>query len=176
MMSRLSKSSTYIENKLFATVDSLVRRSVIQDIPFLISDTVGFIRKLPHHLVESFKSTLDEVRESDILLHIIDISHPAHEEQIEIVNQTLKELGAINKNIINVYNKTDQLIDQMMLNDPALLKADLEDHYYEQTRENGIYLSAKHKRNIDKLKNILYREVREKHLLIYPNYLKNEIY
>jgi GTP-binding protein HflX len=176
LMSLLSKSNAYIENKLFATVDSLVRRSVIQDIPFLISDTVGFIRKLPHHLVESFKSTLDEVRESDILLHVIDISHPAHEEQIEIVNQTLKEIGAVNKNIINIYNKSDQLIDQMIMNDPALNRDDLENHYYGQVTGSNIYLSARDRKNLSNLKKILYKEVREKHLLIYPNYLKNEIY
>jgi GTP-binding protein HflX len=176
IMSLLSKASTYVENKLFATVDSMVRRTVIRDIPFLISDTVGFIRKLPHHLIESFKSTLDEVREADILLHIIDMSHPAHEEQIEIVNKTLTEIGVTNKNIIEVYNKTDQLIHNKIVEDPGLLAEELENYYYNLLTENSIYISALKKKNIGKLKDIIFGEVRQRHLLIYPNYLKNEIY
>ncbi len=176
LMSLLSRTETQIENKLFATVDSLVRKAVIGDIPFLISDTVGFIRKLPHHLIESFKSTLDEVSESDILLHIIDISHPAYEEQIEIVNQTLKEIGAINKPILSVYNKTDNLIKNRLQQDPLLNFAELENNYYNSENNNGIYISATGHKNIDLLKKKIFVLIRERHLQIYPNYLKNEIY
>src|SRR6267142_6381644 len=108
-MNLLSKANVKTENKLFATVDATVRKVVIGDIPFLLSDTVGFIRKLPHHLIESFKSTLDEVREADLLLHVVDISHPFHDNQIEVVKKTLADLGAGNIPTILVLNKTDQL-------------------------------------------------------------------
>ncbi|HLF33263.1 MAG TPA: GTPase HflX [Cyclobacteriaceae bacterium] len=176
LMNLLSKSNAYTENKLFATVDSMVRRAMIRDIPFLVSDTVGFIRKLPHHLIESFKSTLDEVRESDILLHVIDISHPTHEEQMAVVNETLKELGAADKKIIEIYNKSDAMISLKQKEDPLLKKEELEDLYYNMHTGNGIYISALSRKNIDLLKTILYNEVKKKHILIYPNYLKKEIY
>src|SRR6202007_252604 len=107
IMNMLSKSEVFAENKLFATLDTTVRKVVIENLPFLLSDTVGFIRKLPHHLVECFKSTLDEVREADILVHVVDISHPNFEDQIHTVNETLKELGAIDKRMITVFNKID---------------------------------------------------------------------
>ena len=176
LMSLLSKTDTYIEDKLFATVDSLVRKTVIRDIPFLLSDTVGFIRKLPHHLVESFKSTLDEVRDSDLLLHIIDVSHPSYEEQMEIVNQTLKEIGAENNMILNVYNKTDLLIKNKAGDNPDLRPEDLENFYYTQEAEGHVYISALQRNNLEKLKEKIFRIVRQRHLQIYPNYLKNEIY
>src|SRR5690606_39800248 len=105
IMNMLSKSEVFAENKLFATLDTTVRKVVIENVPFLLSDTVGFIRKLPHHLVECFKSTLDEVREADILIHVVDISHPNFEDQIRTVNETLKDLGAIDKEVITVFNK-----------------------------------------------------------------------
>ena len=106
-MNMISKSEVFAENKLFATLDTTVRKVVIENVPFLLSDTVGFIRKLPHHLVECFKSTLDEVREADILIHVVDVSHPNFEDQIRTVNETLKELGAVDKQIITVFNKID---------------------------------------------------------------------
>jgi GTP-binding protein HflX len=176
LMSLLAKTDTYIENKLFATVDSLVRKAVINDIPFLVSDTVGFIRKLPHHLIEAFKSTLDEVRESDILLHVIDISHPAHEEQISVVNDTLKDIGAADKPTLLIYNKTDLLIRDRLEQDPLLNHGELETYYYSQNNNNGIYLSAYHKKNIDGLRSKLFELVKSRHIQIYPNYLKSEIY
>jgi GTP-binding protein HflX len=176
LMNLLSKSNAYTENKLFATVDSMVRRAMILDIPFLISDTVGFIRKLPHHLIESFKSTLDEVRESDILLHVIDISHPTHEEQMEVVNQTLKELGAADKKVIEIYNKSDAMIGLKIKDDPLLKIKEQEEFFYSMHNGNGIYISALDRKNIDNLKKILYGEVKKKHVLIYPNYLNKEIY
>jgi GTPase len=176
LMTILSKTETYVENKLFATVDSLVRKSVINDIPFLISDTVGFIRKLPHHLIESFQSTLDEVRESDVLLHVIDISHPACEEQIEVVNQTLKEIDAHNKPTLLIYNKTDLLIKNKLIHDPMLKADELENYYFNYDNDSIIYLSAFHKKNLNGLKSKLYTLIHERHLQIYPNYLKSEIY
>src|SRR5690606_32853195 len=111
-MQLLSKSDVFAENKLFATLDTTTRKVVFERTPFLLSDTVGFIRKLPHHLVESFKSTLDEVREADILLHVVDISHPKYEDQIGVVNKTLQDLGAFEKPIIMIFNKMDQYIAQ----------------------------------------------------------------
>ena len=176
LMSLLAKTDAYVENKLFATVDSLVRKTVINDIPFLVSDTVGFIRKLPHHLIEAFKSTLDEVRESDILLHVIDISHSAHEEQISVVNDTLKDIGAADKPTLLIYNKTDLLIRNRLEQDPLLNPAELETYYYSQNNNNGIYLSAYHKKNIDGLRSKLFELVKSRHIQIYPNYLKSEIY
>jgi len=106
-MNMISKSEVFAENKLFATLDTTVRKVVIENLPFLLSDTVGFIRKLPHHLVECFKSTLDEVREADILIHVVDVSHPSFEDQIRTVNETLKDMGAVDKDTITVFNKMD---------------------------------------------------------------------
>lgn len=170
LMNLLSKSKVHAENKLFATVDATVRKVVIDMVPFLLSDTVGFIRKLPHHLIESFKSTLTEVVESDILLHVVDVSHPAFEDQIEVVNNTLAELGAADKPTIFVYNKIDQL-----------KKEDESEESPEETLifKNGkdkVYISAKEKTNIDELRDKVIAEVKKKHYAIYPNYLKNETY
>lgn len=172
LMSLLSKSKVYAENKLFATVDATVRKVVIDRIPFLLSDTVGFIRKLPHHLIESFKSTLDEVRESNLLLHVVDISHPFYHEQMEIVNQTLHEIGAGEKPQIIVYNKIDRVN-----------KNDQENHLSEEAtdkimnnQEHVVYVSATKKINIDKLRKVILDQVKKEHLRIYPNYLQNEVY
>src|SRR5690606_11732838 len=154
------------ENRLFATVDSTVRKVVLGNIPFLLSDTVGFIRKLPHHLIESFKSTLDEVREADLLLHVVDAAHPFHENQIEVVTSTLEEIGAGALPTIRVMNKSDLLED----------RSDLEEMtgYYRQQGYDKIgFVSAQTRMNIDKLKQMIFEEVKKKHLTIYPNYLKN---
>ncbi len=173
LMNLLTKSEVFTENKLFATLDTTVRKMVLGRMPFLLSDTVGFIRKLPHHLVESFKSTLDEVRESDLLLHVIDISHPQYEEQIITVNKTLKELGAGDKTTIYVFNKIDQyrenyfdkLLDEKtketILNQ---LKEKLKNNY----GENVIFISAKEKENIDTFKDILQSLVEDKYKIRYP--------
>ena len=177
LMSLISKSKVHVEDKLFATVDATVRKVVIDQIPFLLSDTVGFIRKLPHHLIESFKSTLDEVTESDILLHVVDYSHPLFHEQMEVVNQTLSELGAANKPQIVVYNKID------LINPEEGEEFDENDHeYFESKRlmngsdKNAVYISATNKVNIEKLKNIILENVMREHLKIYPNYLQPNIY
>lgn len=182
LMTLLSKSSMYAENKLFATVDATVRKVTLHDIPFLLSDTVGFIRKLPTHLIESFKSTLDEIREADILLHIVDISHPAYEEQIAVVNKTLSDIGAINKPIILVLNKIDlyrtlhhdeneeehlEEIDKK----PSL--EDLSRMFIAHGEQKAVFISAEQKENIEELRQVLFEEVQQKHLTIFPNYLKS---
>jgi GTP-binding protein HflX len=175
LMNLLSKSEVFAENKLFATLDTTVRKVVVENLPFLLSDTVGFIRKLPHHLVESFKSTLDEVRESDLLLHVVDISHPGFEDQILVVNQTLAELGASEKDIILVFNKIDAFTfvpkeeddltpatrENMSLND-------LMNSWMAKNNNPCIFISAKNKTNIDALKEMLYEKVREIHITRYP--------
>ncbi len=175
LMNVLSKSDVFAENKLFATLDTTVRKVVIDNLPFLLSDTVGFIRKLPHSLVESFKSTLDEVRESDLLLHIVDISHPNFEEQIEVVNQTLFELDAINKPVILVFNKTD--IFQFILKEEDDLTPFTRDNFSLDdlkkswmARYNGtcVFVSARKKDNIEEIKNMLYERVKELHIKRYP--------
>lgn len=164
LMNLLAREKLFAEDKLFATVDSTVRKVVIEDIPFLLSDTVGFIRKLPHSLIESFKSTLDEVREADILLHVVDLSHSAYEEHIKAVEDTLSELGALEKPIITVFNKIDNAGD---------------DQYYERKSikaENVVFISAIKKENIDLLKELIFEKVKSRHLTIFPNYLKREMY
>ena len=165
LMNVLSKSELFAENKLFATLDVTVRKVVIENIPFLLTDTVGFIRKLPHHLIESFKSTLDEVREADILLHIVDISHPNFEQQIEVVNKTLLEIVNCEKRTILVFNKIDAfsyiLKDKDDLTPPTkenLSLDDLKKTWMAQTKP-VVFISAKEKKNIDELKEILYNEV-----------------
>jgi len=177
LMTLLSKSKVHAENKLFATVDATVRKVVIDQIPFLLSDTVGFIRKLPHHLIESFKSTLDEVAESDILLHIVDISHPLYHDQMEVVNQTLTELGAVDKPQIIVYNKIDQIEPEE--NDD--FHGDPHDFFESKRLMNGnslniAYISATKKMNIDQLKRTILQQVKKQHLKIYPNYLEPKTY
>ena len=152
LMNLLSKSDVLAENKLFATLDTTVRKVVVDNLPFLLTDTVGFIRKLPTQLVESFKSTLDEVVEADLLLHVVDISHPDHEEQIAAVNRTLEEIGADEKPVIMVYNKIDSLADD----------GDCEDG------ERSVFVSAVRKTNIDTLRQRLYDEVSRIHAIRYP--------
>jgi len=169
IMNLLSKSEVLAENKLFATVDSTVRKVSLGDIPFLLSDTVGFIRKLPHHLIESFKSTLDEVREADILIHVVDVSHPFHDNQIEVVNRTLTEIGAGDKPTILVLNKIDLYKQQH----PDANLDEMKGYYRQHGFEKIVFISATARENIDRLKETLFEEVKKKHLTIYPNYLDN---
>lgn len=168
LMNLLSGSGVLAEDKLFATVDSTVRKVVLGDLPFLLSDTVGFIRKLPHHLIESFKSTLDEVREADILLHVVDVAHPFHDNQIEVVTKTLNEIGAGNKNTILVLNKIDKLQQVGEVN-----LEDMRGYYRQHGFDKIVFVSAVKNQNIDQLKALLFEEVKKKHLTIYPNYLRN---
>lgn len=175
LMNILSKSKVFREDKLFATLDTTVRKVAIENLPFLISDTVGFIRKLPHSLVESFKSTLDEVREADLLLHVVDISHPGFEEQIQIVNQTLKDIGAGDTPTYVVFNKID-----MYQHEPDPMEEDTEAddmirsfNYLKNSwiaRNNApcIFVSAKNKTNIEELRSLLYEKVKEIHVQRYP--------
>src|SRR5690348_5024822 len=173
LMNVLSKSDVLAENKLFATVDATVRKVSLQNIPFLLSDTVGFIRKLPHHLVESFKSTLDEVREADILLHVVDISHPGYEEQIGVVNKTLQELNAFEKPILTVFNKMDlyekNTFDEWLEDAPKkeILK-DLRERWQEETNGNAVFISAIERRNLDVLRSTILEKVRLMYKLRYP--------
>jgi GTPase len=167
LMNVLSKSDVKAENRLFATVDATVRKVVIGDIPFLLSDTVGFIRKLPHHLIESFKSTLDEVREADILVHVADIAHPFHNNHIEVVKQTLADIGAGNITTILVLNKID------LVQKEGIDHEQLKGYYREQGFENVVFVSAVSKENIIALKRMIFEEVRKKHLHIYPNYVQS---
>ncbi|QKG81072.1 GTPase HflX [Tenuifilum thalassicum] len=184
IMNLLSKSDVFAENKLFATLDTTVRKVVVGNLPFLLSDTVGFIRKLPHQLVESFKSTLDEVRESDLLLHVVDISHPNFEEQINIVNQTLQEIGGANKPTILVFNKIDAYTwhekDKEDLTPKTSENISLEELKRTWISKKGthtIFISAKQKINIDVFRSLLYKMVREIHVTRYPydNFLYPDI-
>jgi GTPase len=175
IMNLLSKSSVFAENKLFATLDTTVRKVVIGNLPFLISDTVGFIRKLPHQLVESFKSTLDEVREADILLHIVDISHPYFEEQIDVVHQTLMEIGAKDKPIYLVFNKIDAYRNVIRDEDDLtpvkrenLSLDELGNLWIAKNNDPCIFISAKQKTNIEEFRNLLYARVKEIHQTRYP--------
>src|SRR5690606_34221019 len=168
LMNLLSGSGVLAEDRLFATVDATVRKVVLGGIPFLLSDTVGFIRKLPHHLIESFKSTLDEVREADILLHVVDAAHPFHENQIDVVKKTLEEIGAGDIPTILVMNKAD-LLDGKAQEDYDAMKGYYRQHGYDRI----VFVSAASGLNIGKLKEMIYEEVKKKHLTIYPNYLNN---
>lgn len=185
LMQLLSKSDVFAENKLFATVDSTVRKVVIHDIPFLLTDTVGFIRKLPHTLIECFKSTLDEVREADILVHVVDISHPSFEEQKKIVNTTLTDIGATDKPTITVYNKIDLWQEQQeaeeaeRLNGYAYLdtaQMPIPEATYLNEGQDTVFISAAKKQNIESLREALYQKVADKYYTIYPNYQKNPVY
>lgn len=172
LMNLLTNADVFAENKLFATVDATVRKVTYDNIPFLLSDTVGFIRKLPTQLIESFKSTLDEVREADILLHVVDVSHPGFEEQIDVVNQTLIEIGAADKPTILVFNKIDQYNipeDEEEKRSPLEL---LKESYLNDGNTDAVFISAARKLNIDELRNKMLEKVRDKHLTIYPNYLQ----
>lgn len=169
LMNLLSGSGVLAENKLFATVDATVRKVTYGTIPFLLSDTVGFIRKLPHHLIESFKSTLDEVREADLLLHVVDVAHPFHDNQIEVVTQTLKDIGAAEIPSILVLNKVDLYRDV----NPEVNLDEMKGYYRQAGYENIVFVSATTGENILQLKQLLFEEVRKKHIQIYPNYLKD---
>jgi GTP-binding protein HflX len=173
IMNLLSKSDVLAENKLFATLDTTTRKIVYGNTPFLLSDTVGFIRKLPHHLVESFKSTLDEVREADILLHVVDISHPGYEEQMGVVNKTLQELNSFDKPVITIFNKMDlyekntfdEWLEESTKNE---ILDDLKQRWLEQTSGNSIFISALERTNIDVLRNTILEKVRELYRIRYP--------
>ena len=167
LMNLLSGSGVLAENKLFATVDATVRKVTFGNIPFLLSDTVGFIRKLPHHLIESFKSTLDEVREADILLHVVDLAHPFHDNQIEVVTKTLQEIGAANIPTILILNKIDLYKKEHEINQEEMMG-----YYREMGYEKVIFVSAATGENIVALKQMIFEEVKRKHLQLYPNFLK----
>ena len=173
LMNLLSKSDVFAENKLFATLDTTTRKVVFENTPFLLSDTVGFIRKLPHHLIESFKSTLDEVREADILLHVVDISHGQHEEQMETVNKTLQELKAFDKPILTVFNKMDQYesktFDEWLEDDVKQeILLELREKWERATEGNCVFVSALEKRNIDALREFMLKRVRAMYQIRYP--------
>ena len=171
IMNMISKSDVFAENKLFATLDTTVRKVVIENVPFLLSDTVGFIRKLPHDLIECFKSTLDEVREADILIHVVDISHPNFEDQIRTVNETLKDLGAIDKKVITVFNKIDAFKPTQHQMDQQAEPLTLDDFKHSWMAKNNspaIFISATKKENIDEFRALLYEEVKALHTERYP--------
>lgn len=165
IMNMLSKSEVFAENKLFATLDTTVRKMVINNLPFLLSDTVGFIRKLPHHLVECFKSTLAEVREADILIHVADISHPNFEDHIITVNETLKELGARDKEMITVFNKIDAYKGE---GDTTLSLEDFKSTWMAKHNSPAIFISAKDRLNIDSLRKEIYERAKAIHLSRFP--------
>jgi GTPase len=169
LMNLLSGSGVLAENKLFATVDSTVRKVTYGTIPFLLSDTVGFIRKLPHHLIESFKSTLDEVREADLLLHVVDVAHPFHDNQIEVVTQTLKDIGAANIPTVLVLNKSDLFLKA----NPEMSLDEMKGYYRQAGFEHVVFVSAITGYNVVELKQLLFEEIKKKHLMIYPNFLKD---
>lgn len=173
LMNLMSKSEVLAENKLFATLETTTRKVVFGQTPFLLSDTVGFIRKLPHHLVESFKSTLDEVREADVLLHVVDISHPGYEEQLQVVNKTLHEIGAGDKPTITIFNKMDKFEEQTF--DPWLedeikqqILDDLKSRWEQETKGNCVFVSATEKKNIDGLRQTILNKVRDLYRIRYP--------
>jgi GTP-binding protein HflX len=173
LMNLLSKSDVFAENKLFATLDTTTRKMVYENMPFLMSDTVGFIRKLPHHLVESFKSTLDEVRESDLLLHVVDISHPRYEEQLGVVNKTLQEIHAFDKPVIYIFNKMDRYVE---LNFDAWLESDTKDEllrdlkkrWEDETQAPCVFMSATERTNVDGLREMLISRVKELYKVRFP--------
>jgi GTPase len=171
IMNMLSKSDVFAENKLFATLDTTVRKVVIENVPFLLSDTVGFIRKLPHDLVECFKSTLDEVREADILIHVVDVSHPSFEDHIRAVNDTLRELGALDKQTIVVFNKIDAYQPVQTHSEDELHTMTLEDFKHSWMAKNNnpaIFISATERENIDEFRSLIYELVKDIHTKRYP--------
>jgi GTP-binding protein HflX len=165
IMNMLSKSEVFAENKLFATLDTTVRKVVIENVPFLLSDTVGFIRKLPHHLIECFKSTLAEVKEADILLHVVDMSHPSFEDQIKTVNETLKELEALDKPTVMVFNKIDSYLNE----DQPMNFDDYKRSWMNKINAPAIFISALKNENIQEFRALLYDKVKEMHQEKYPN-------
>lgn len=173
LMNLLAKSEVLAENKLFATLDTTTRKVVYENTPFLLSDTVGFIRKLPHHLVESFKSTLDEVKESDVLLHVVDISHPQYEDQMRVVRLTLEEMGCRDKPVVVIFNKMDRYeevtFDAWL--EPEVreqMLRDLEARWTEETQGNCVFISATERRNIDGLRRTVLDKVRDLYRIRYP--------
>ena len=175
LMNLLAKSEVFAENKLFATLDTTVRKVIIENLPFLLSDTVGFIRKLPTDLVESFKSTLDEVREADLLLHIVDVSHPDFEEQIEVVNKTLADLNCGDKPMMVIFNKVDAFTYVQKDEDDLTPKTrenitldELKESWMSKLADNCLFISARERQNIDNLKDIIYKKVCELHVQKYP--------
>lgn len=175
LMNLLSKSEVFAENKLFATLDTTVRKVTVDNLPFLLCDTVGFIRKLPHHLVESFKSTLDEVREADLLVHVVDISHANFEEQIEVVSKTLSELDKTEKPVIMVFNKIDAFSFTPKAEDDLTPRTrenisleEFEDSWMQKMHDNCIFISAKEKTNIEEMKALIYKKVKEIHVQRFP--------
>ncbi len=175
LMNLLSKSDVFAENKLFATLDTTVRKVIIDNLPFLLSDTVGFIRKLPTDLVDSFKSTLDEVREADLLLHVVDISHPGFEEQIEVVNKTLADIGGSGKPMIIVFNKIDAYKYVEKAEDDLTPRTkenisleELMKTWMAKMEDNCLFISAKDKLNIEELRTVVYQRVKELHVQKYP--------
>jgi GTP-binding protein HflX len=174
-MNLLAKSDVFAENKLFATLDTTVRKVVIENVPFLLSDTVGFIRKLPTQLVEAFKSTLDEVREADVLVHVVDISHPDFEEQMQVVEQTLRDINAANKPVYVVFNKVDaytyEPYDEFSLEPKQPINRTLDElksSWIAEEKTPCIFISAREKIGIEKLRNDLYKIVAEIHAGRYP--------
>lgn len=177
LLNALSKSEVLAENKLFATLDTTVRKVVLQSMPFLLSDTVGFIRKLPTHLVESFKSTLDEVRESDLLIHVIDLSHPQMEDQMKVVTKTLMDIGAGDKPVLYVFNKLDayrkRFFDAYLKEEEKdVLEAELRQHWTEQCNGRAVFTTATEKENFDELREILYKLVSDLYVERYPHQTK----
>ena len=175
LLNLLSKSEVFAENKLFATLDTTVRKVIVHNLPFLLADTVGFIRKLPTDLVDSFKSTLDEVREADLLLHVVDISHPDFEEQIQVVNQTLTELGCADKPSMIIFNKIDNYHwiekeedDLTPATKENITLDELKKTWMAKEHDQCLFISAKKKENIDEFKEVLYKKVRELHVQKYP--------
>ena len=175
LMNLLAKSEVFAENKLFATLDTTVRKVIIENLPFLLSDTVGFIRKLPTDLVDSFKSTLDEVREADLLVHVVDISHPDFEEQIEVVDKTIADLGASGKPTMIIFNKIDAYTYVKKAEDDLTPKTkenitleELMKTWMAKLNDNCLFISAREKTNIDELKSVIYNKVRELHVQKYP--------
>ncbi len=173
IMNILSKRDVFAENKLFATLDTTTSKVVFETTPFLLSDTVGFIRKLPHHLVESFKSTLDEVREADILLHVVDISHPAYEDQIAVVNKTLQELSALEKPTLTIFNKMDlyekHTFDEWLdANTKKEILEDLYERWQGETNGNAVFISALERTNLERLRKTILDKVKEMYKLRYP--------
>ncbi len=175
IMNLLSKSELFAENKLFATLDTTVRKVVIENLPFLLSDTVGFIRKLPHNLIESFKSTLDEVREADLLLHVVDISHPNFEEQMEVVNNTLREISKEEKPMILIFNKIDAFSyvpkeedDLTPISRENISLEELENTWMAKLHDNCLFISAREKDNVDLMRNKLYEAIKAIHVERYP--------
>ena len=173
IMNLLSKSEVFAENKLFATLDTTTRKIVYETTPFLLSDTVGFIRKLPHHLVESFKSTLDEVREADILLHVVDISHQQYEEQLGVVNSTLQDIKAFEKPTITIFNKMDMYekntFDEWL--EPEVkqdILRDLKEKWQRETNGHAVFISAVERTNIEELRATILGQVRELYKIRYP--------